>query len=904
MIKKIIFVILSFISLHTFAQYQASNWYFGENAGLSFNLNNNTVNTINNGQLNTREGCSSISDDSGNLLFYTDGVTIWNKNHVQMLNGFGLNGDASSTQSAIIIPKPKTPYIYYVFTVDDRGNQFNDVNYGLNFTEVDMQLDNGLGGVISKNMNLLQFSTEKISAVLKDCISESIWVVAFASEDGSGKIYNTFHAFEVTNFGVTPTAVKSKAGVDIVETRGYLKLSPDGTKLASANVKEGLFIYDFDTATGTLSNKQRLNINSTNGSIHPYGIEFSPNSKLLYVHSSNDFFGKESNKPENHYSTLTQFNLLDTNIENTQKTIDTRQLYRGGLQLGPDGKIYRALSATYNQGLPNLAVIEYPDIIGPGCAYNHNAISVSPNNSSQGLPPFIASFFNTVIDIIKNGKSNKNISLCEGEKYLLKADDIPGATYKWSKNNTVLPETDFSLEVSEAGVYEVYINPNNGDCAIEGRAFVNFNKTPQAINHTLLQCDEDGLPDGFTIFNLNEANNALTGGVPNRTVKFYTDTARTTEVKGDNFSNTKNPQTIYTEIIDNNTSCFSYCELTLQVSVTSAKDIDLPIICDDDGTEDGYNTFNLSLADNLILNGLPSGLSISYYQTYNDALLEQNNLGVSFTNTTPYTQTIYARVENANNCYGISKVRLTVSKLPDIITQETVFYCLNTFPNTISINANILNDSPNNYTYKWSNGETTYATEINQPGVYNVIITNTNGCSKNRSITVKASNTATFKNIKVIDASQNNSIEVITSGEGDYEYQLVDNNNVVITPYQTTNFFKNISPGIYTVHVKDIKNNCGVVQDKVSVIGFPKFFTPNNDGINDTWQVYGISKNFQPNTLIYIFNRFGKLLKKLTPGGEGWDGTFKGNKLPTDDYWFSVKLEDGRIFKNHFTLKH
>ena len=80
-------------------------------------------------------------------------------------------------------------------------------------------------------------------------------------------------------------------------------------------------------------------------------------------------------------------------------------------------------------------------------------------------------------------------------------------------------------------------------------------------------------------------------------------------------------------------------------------------------------------------------------------------------------------------------------------------------------------------------------------------------------------------------------------------------------------------------------------------------FTPNNDGFNDTWQVYGVSSLFQPNSKIYIFDRYGKLLKELNLSGKGWDGSFNGKKLPTDDYWFSVALQDGRIFKSHFTLK-
>ncbi|MDO5977556.1 T9SS type B sorting domain-containing protein [Flavivirga spongiicola] len=444
----------------------------------------------------------------------------------------------------------------------------------------------------------------------------------------------------------------------------------------------------------------------------------------------------------------------------------------------------------------------------------------------------------------------------------------------------------------------------NPDCKSITPLNLVVNPNPEAFNHNILQCDEDGTIDDFTIFNLNETNDDLTGHISNRSTRFYTDSARTIEVSGDSYINRSNPQIIYVEVINNNTGCLSHCELTLEVSTTDSNDTALPPVCDDDGTEDGYHIFNLSDANTAILNGLPPGLAISYFETYDDALLEQNDLGTSFTNTIPYSQTIYARVENANNCYGISEIVLTVNRLPDIDTEALTYYCLNTFPQTITINAALLNDSPANYTYNWSTGETSYEIPINEPGTYNVMVTNANGCTKNRTIIVEPSNIATFQEINVVDASQNNTITVIVSGEGTYQYRLLDENNVIAFPYQTNNIFENVPPGIYTIAVKDVKNDCGLTNDKVSVIGFPKFFTPNNDGIHDTWQIYGVSSMFQPNTKIRIFNRYGKLIKQINPVGRGWDGTINGESLPVDDYWFAIELQDGRVFKNHFTLKH
>lgn len=889
----------------SFAQRQASNWYFGYGAGVQFDLANNAVNPVNNGLIFTNEGCSSISDEGGNLLFYTDGTIVWNKNHTQMLNGAGLFGDNSSTQSAIIVPKPDDENIYYIFTVDTTIG--SDPDFGFNYSIVDMTLDGGLGGVSQKNTNLLKHCSEKITAVLKDCITKSIWVITLASENGDNDIYNTFHAYEVSNTGVSTASVKSTFPSLITsDKRGYLKLSPDGTKIACANVRDGLHIYDFNTDTGKATNLTHLTVNSQ-ASPYPYGVEFSPNSELLYVHAYNNFFdfsnATNNNNPSNHTSVLTQFNMKAPDIQNSQVIIDDRNLYRGALQLGPNGKIYRALSATYEIGLPFLGVINNPNGIGLLCDYQHNAVSISPNNSSQGLPPFISSFFNTQIDIIKNGRSSTNLDLCDGESYTLTSVEIPGATYSWTLNGAPLAEADHNLLVTQNGYYEVYIDPDDGDCTIVGDAFVTFNPNPIAHNHTILQCDDDS--DGFTLFNLNEANISLTNGDSNLSTKFYANALRTTEINGDSYTNTSNPQIVYVEVIDNATNCVSNSELTLQVSVTNTNKTTLTT-CDDDGIEDGLHIFNLRNADTQITNSLPTGIDINivYYQTYEDALLEQNSLGDTYTNSNPFNQIIFARVENTNNCYGISELELIVNKLPEIETNTLAYYCLNFYPTTIPINAGPLNGLTSNFTYAWNSGEDTYEININKTGTYKVTITNGNGCSKTRTIIVEASNIATINNIDIDDAKQNNIITIHATGEGEYQYQLLDENNIEYKPFQNSNVFENVFPGIYSIKVKDVKKDCGPVFDNFSVIGFPKFFTPNNDGKHDTWQIYGVSSMFQANTKIQIFDRYGKLIKEILPNSEGWDGSFNGQKLPTDDYWFYVKLQDGRIFKDHFTLKN
>ena len=428
-----------------------------------------------------------------------------------------------------------------------------------------------------------------------------------------------------------------------------------------------------------------------------------------------------------------------------------------------------------------------------------------------------------------------------------------------------------------------------------------INPLPTPIDTSLVQCDEDGVYDGLTIFNLTEIDATLINNIPNRITKFYTSLTSAqnsiNEIDGTAFSNTANPQIVYVQLVDTNTNCFDISEITLTVNVTTGTDAILES-CDSDGTEDGFFNFTLTDADADVLTGLPVFYTLSYYESYQDALLETNPLPTNYTNTTAYNQIIFARIENGNDCFGINRVELEVFELPQIVIEDERLYCLNSFPSFITLDSGLINGVPSSFIYNWSTGDTTPQTQVNATGVYTVTVSNTNGCSKLRTITVLPSNTATFDSIEIVDGVETNSVTILVSGEGDYEYAL----DTEFTGFQDLNLFTGVGPGLHTVYVRD-KNDCGTVKKDIAVIGFPKFFTPNGDGYNDIWHVYGINTPNQANSEVYIFDRFGKLLIQLNPLGVGWDGTYNGTVMPTSDYWFYVKLEDGRLFKGHFSLK-
>jgi gliding motility-associated-like protein len=381
--RQLILFCLAFVSWNASSQNQAAIWYFGHNAGISFSSGSPLG--ISGGQIFTDEGVATISDNNGQLLFYTDGTKIWNRLHQQMPNGTGLFGSFSSTQSAIIVPFINDPRRYYVFTVEQLARP-----NGFCYSVVNMNLDNGNGDVEVKNRHLRAALCEKLTAV-NHCNGKDIWVIVHDA------FSNTFYAYLVSETGIS-LPVTSNAGsvinaaANIQHTLGYLKASPDGTKLAAANYGLGVDLLDFNNVTGVVSNA-RTAFSGTDPyafPFGPYGIEFSPNSKLLYV--AGDYFENAVHK-----SILLQYNAISatsTDLQASKNVIYNEValltgLNFGALQLGPDYKIY--LSA-YNQS--SLSVINNPNSSGISCNYGHGQVPLYPGTINRyGLPTFIQSFY-------------------------------------------------------------------------------------------------------------------------------------------------------------------------------------------------------------------------------------------------------------------------------------------------------------------------------------------------------------------------------------------------------------------------------------------------------------------------------------------------------------------------------
>ncbi|MGX7668305.1 T9SS type B sorting domain-containing protein [Flavobacterium pedocola] len=502
-------------------------------------------------------------------------------------------------------------------------------------------------------------------------------------------------------------------------------------------------------------------------------------------------------------------------------------------------------------------------------------------------------------DLDNNGFTAFNLN--DNNAVLTNNDPSLTITYHPSNGSpTVLPNPYTNQAAFTNETVWAKITSANG-CFVYKPFDLIIERIPNAVASQLTQCDFQLSPDGFTTFELTQANSALTGGNSNYTTSFFltaTDAQANTGALNSTFINTQNPQNIAVKVTDTTTGCYSITTLTLNVNVNPTVTATLHH-CDDDGAEDGFTEFDLADA------GFETGgNTVTYFATSNDALLETNALPVNYTNTqgnTPITpQVVYARIENGNDCIGINIIRLIVDKLPSITINDNDVYCLNKPTVPVTLNAGIGTQNPNSFTYSWTpNGETTQTINVLAAGTYTVKVTNSLGCFKVRTVIVKESDLAVVENVEIVDLSDNNTVTVFVQGdENDYTYSLDLPNG----PFQDSNYFDNVTPGIHNIYISD-KDGCGIQKHEISLLSIPNFFTPNGDGFNDTWKIKGMERGHFSNSIIYIFDRFGKLLKQMSPSGEGWNGTFNGQPVPSSDYWYVMHLEDGRTVKGHVSIK-
>ena len=930
-------------------QHKESNWwYFGNYAGLNFSSGSPVA--VTDGAMYTNQGCSTISDSSGNLLFYTNGVEVWNKNHVVMPNGSGLLGNASSTQSAIIVKKPGSGNIYYIFTVPACGNG------NLTYSVVDMNLQGGLGDITgSKNIPLSGPVTERITAV-KHCNNTDIWVITHLWNA------NTFHVYLVNAAGVNPIPVVSNVGSihsGSSNFMGYLKASPDGSKLACAIRYMNLFeIFDFNANTGMVSNPM------TSPAIYSliYGIEFSPDASKLYISC-----GAVTNQ-------IWQFDLFSGGsapIFSSATFVGSPMGPTvGALQLGPDGKIY---VAKYYQNY--LGVINNPNALGVACNYVDNGVYLGGKQSQLGLPSFVQSLFKPVITFNTAGNLYHYNDTCYGNQ----TSFILSSTY-----GVLSASWNFGDPSSGSLNTSTILNPNH--------VFT----SPGTYNVTVilqLMCGPDTIQKTLQILpsphvSLNDTSictgTSIVLGAGNPGSQYKWNTGVTTQTITVSTSGT------YSVVVTNSNSC-SYVDSCI-INVGSYLPVEIPddtICLGDTLTLDAIyanstyiwstgattqtieinnpGTYSVTVtvqsgcsgSDIAVISALPTpvvNLPVTGICPGDSVLINAGNPGSFYLwNTGETTQSIYQNsagnfsvtVTNSYGCKSVGTGSLSWYPSPMINLPDTVYFCAG---------SNALLDAGNpGATYIWSNGATTQKIFTSKPGNYSVSITSLDGCTATASCELIAYPLPVINNIFdttmcpgdliILDAGNpgcsyqwsigSTNQTVMIAGTGNYSITVTNTYNCSssvdfivdmlplpevdfgpdkylcemkplvldagdkykITEYlwstgDTTREITIFNPGLYSVTVT---NACGTTKEDILItvddtcswaLYIPNAFTPNGDGNNDIFKVYG-TKNIT-NYEIIIYNRWGGIMYKSNDILGGWNGKFQGDLQLNDLYTYYI----------------
>ncbi|HRG87828.1 MAG TPA: T9SS type A sorting domain-containing protein [Chitinophagales bacterium] len=486
----LVFLCFSIVTIKTNAQKQANNWVFGDRAGITWN--SGAPIPFSGSVMDQHEGVCSISSYLGQLLFYSDGITVWNRAHNPMPNGDSLSGGSSSTQSAIIVPWPGDTTKYFLFTADEQGG-INGIRYSI----IDMTLQNGMGDITPsfKNMLLYSPSCEKLTAT-SHLNGRDIWLVSHQLNT------DAFYAYLLTPSGLNTVPVVTNIGMvhpgGSGAYVGYMKFSPDGDKLGlCVNSVSYATAFRFNKATGKVGPLIFHDSNYAQGTnLGPYGIEFSPASNFMYVQSA------ENGGP------LYQYNLQDSNVNASRVFIRNASIF-GALQLAVDGKIYLS---HFNSRV--LSCIENPNNQGVLCNYKDTAL-VLPQGmwAKYGLPNFVQSYF------YQNYISVTGTCFSQESVFSINATFIDsvlwdfGDTASFNNNHSVLlsPTHVFSRLDTFSVTLTVW---RNGTASVFHRLVIISNPLPVTITSTdSMICSSDSATlcanSGFASYEWNDGGSTI-----------------------------------------------------------------------------------------------------------------------------------------------------------------------------------------------------------------------------------------------------------------------------------------------------------------------------------------------------------------------------------------------------------
>lgn len=873
--RNLTVAVLLFFCYPLIAQREYTKWFFGNNAAMDFSQGSPTNLTVN--AMADTDNPATMSDSLGNILFYSNGISVWNRNHTIMPNGNGLLGHLSGGHTATAVKKPGSDSIYYLFTMDAFAG-----NRGLKYNIIDMTLDGGLGDVITgqKNITLLPVASEQIVPVLH-ANGRDIWIVTHPWNS------STYHTYLIDCNGLNINPVVSTIGRprngNTNNATGQITVNPANNRIATANWGDGYWeLYDFDNATGVLSNVKLFTQNQM-----PWGIEFSPDGNLLYLSGWTTHYVSQYNLTN--YSTAA-ISTSEINLGNVNGP--GAPYFTGYMQRAPDGKIYIAVYLD-----THLAVINNPNVVGPGCNLVDDGYNLGGPTSSAGLPDKIVALPKKYLNL------GRDTSFCANTSFTLQS---PDANTTWS-DGTIGPQ----ITTNTPGTYWA-------------RVIDNCNNTyTDTIN-----ISQSSTPPAFDLGN----DTAVCGNVAITLSTGISSSVWSNGLTGEEITVT-NPGTYWATA----SNACGISSDTITILQNNAIDINLgndTALCNGqsltlDAQNSGatYQWQNNSGAQTYTVTG-PGVYSVSvtnfwgctgsdtiqilYYSSAPTVELGNDttfcgsflyNLNSSFPlgniwSTGETTQTIVVDTPGTyylqvNNGCGTTIDSITLQQLPLPVA--------NLGADTIICPGQNIILTPIEYTgtIVWSTGATSATEAISKPGLYYIVV-NENGCVNTDSILVLQGQKP--------DVTLGPDTFVCGS-----QYYLQANDSFLEYMWQngsTEPFFNITTSGLYQLTVT---GECGTASDEVLVnlqpdecaVLVPTAFSPNGDGVNDLFR--GICRCPVQDYNLQVYNRWGELTFETSDIQDGWNGKYKSVLQPLGIYvyhlnYFSYCERKNIYIKGNITL--
>lgn len=530
----------------------------------------------------------------------------------------------------------------------------------------------------------------------------------------------------------------------------------------------------------------------------------------------------------------------------------------------------------------------------PGETYHVKLVIADDLNDKYDSAVFLeAGSFQSSADLGPDRLVQNNDAICYGESVILKPATATGDQVEWYRNGVLLQdEKGDQLLVTTPGEYSIELTSTEG-CIAQGNVIIEY--YPQ-IDYSPAELVACGFSDtDIASFNLPESASQILNPSQRTVVEEFFITRSDAEngvnqiIDSENYNSAE--ATVYGTVHDG-FGCSEIAEINL--TITSETILNAFSICSGEGS--GGKEIEINKLRDYLFQQNNSASDFQIYLSKENALSEDSEILTDISFSELEQGELYVKILDHEACLGFAVLPIQNAGAAEL-PEDLVLSLCNVNQEELLLDSGMDSNASEDFTFQWFYEEellpqSSSKIYVSQPGNYRVEVTNQNSCVSSRNFKVNLKEAAIIQEVEIRNLANGYEVVIDITGNATYEYSL-DNTG----QFQPSSIFTNVSPGIHTIYVRDTEA-CNMISKEISIFGYDHFFTPNGDGINETWTVHGIASDY----VVQIYSRYGKLYTVLDPKNSRWNGKFENVDLPAGEYWFSL-IQNGEVgLTGHFSL--